>query len=248
MQEDIIRRTAEAASEYFRQLPADQLDPEENVFYKNCPCGVGAHLAHLLAEKTNCWEGADALGRIIGGNRAHAVILLRGAGSPHDPFGPLAWPTPPDHVFAQMAQARELPDLHYADLADVDFFEADLSDADLRGCRLTGACFEGALLCGAQLREADLRGATMRRTQFISIDARRADFRGTDGVEATFHKANLRDTDLRGAELKRCSFTLADLSGADFRGSNLYGADFTGANLQDTDFRSAKTPFTQQTT
>ena len=208
---------------YFRTLPADRLD-QNNGFYDidepNKPCCVGAHLAHLLSEGDSYMDGADAWAKLAGGNRAHAILILRECGAPHDPFGVAPWETPPAEVFARAEQVEGLPSLRGADLSGADLSGADLRKANLGGADLRDADLSGADLSGANLWGAVLRGAHLSRANLEGGNLRGADL-----------SADLRGAHLEGAHLEGAHLEGADLRDADLSGAHLEGADLSRSYL-----------------
>ena len=217
---------------YFSDLPPERIDQGCGEWDPVKPCCVGAHLAHLLLDvdendDLHFYRGVDAWAAGMGGNRAHAIVLLRQAGAGLDPLGSEAWATPAATVFARLSAVETLPDLRGAKLREANLRWADLREADLRGAHLRGAKLYEADLRGADLREADLRGANLREA-----DLRGADLRGANLRWANLYEADLEGADLRGAKLRGANLRWADLEGADLRGANLYEADLRGANLR----------------
>lgn len=196
-----IATVAADAATYFREMAPRMVVQHEGCYSVGQPCCVGAHLAgHLGLDRSpsdyDYLRGADAWARRVGGNRAHAILLLRAAGAPHDPFGLETWAVPPAEVFARVAEAESLPSLEGADLAGIDLSGADLHDAGFRGADLQGADLWKANLEGANLRCACLFGARL-------------------------DEAILRGADLRGADLRDTDLKCASLEGADLTGASL---------------------------
>ena len=211
-------------AKYFSDLPPERIDQARGEWDPERPCCVGAHLAHLLLDvdendDLHFYGGVDAWAAGMGGNRAHAILLLRQAGAGLDPLGSEAWATPAATVFARLSAVETLPDLRGAHLREADLREADLREADLRGAHLRGADLRGADLRGADLRWANLRWAKLYEADLEGADLRGADLRGAD-----LRGADLRGADLRGANLRGANLYEADLEGADLRGAKLRGA------------------------
>ena len=216
---------------YFSDLPPERIDQGCGEWDPVKPCCVGAHLAHLLLDvdendDLHFYRGVDAWAAGMGGNRAHAIVLLRQAGAGLDPLGSEAWATPAATVFARLSAVETLPDLRWANL-----YEAKLREADLRGAHLLGAHLREAHLREADLRGAHLRWANLRWAKLYEADLEGADLRGAD----------LRGADLRGADLRGADLRGADLRGANLRGANLYEADLEGADLRGAKLRGAIT-------
>ena len=144
--------------------------------------------------------------------------------------------------------------LNNADLGRCDLTQAVLSGMNLWGLKLFEARATGINLWGSQLDGGDLRGADLRlgyleRTSLCGADLRWADLSGAnlwgaDLSSATADYTDLREADLRSANLVGANLTGANLAGADLRKANLrrarlVGTDLQGANLQGADLRGA---------
>ena len=149
-------------SEYFAELPSDRLNQGSGTFCLIEPCCVGAHLAFLLDAlgdytiRPDFLMGADAWAAAIGGNRAHAILLLRNAGAGHNPFSADDWPKPPAEVFRDLVNVETLPPLMGRDFDRCNFTGAYMRGADMRACTFRGA----------MLRETDFEGADLRAAIF----------------------------------------------------------------------------------
>ena len=201
---------------YFADLPASRLQQVSGDYHPTRPCCVGAHLAHILgvsqpgdAPETDFLRGADAWAQAVGGNRAHAILLLRNAGAPHDPFGPARWPTPPAAVFARLMTVEQLPETAAADFTRCTFANADLRAADLSHVKLSMAGMRQANLEGANLRYANLNSANLWQAKLPYADL----------TGARVHGATIVEADLTGARLTR-----VDLSTAFLHGTHVEGA------------------------
>ena len=203
---------------YFKDLPTEMVKQYVADYCPGVPCCIGAHLANFLIDKSHYVDGADAWAKLIGGNRAHAILLLRESGAGHNPFSSSPWPNPPGDVFKKIGIVEKLPSLIGANLSNVYLRGVDLSCTDL-----SDADLEDADLKNADLRDADLRGADLEDADLKNADLRGADLRG-----ANLEGADLRDADLEGADLRDANLRDADLEGANLRGANL-----EGANLRD---------------
>lgn len=105
------------------------------------------------------------------------------------------------------------------DLRHARLQRANLEGADLRDCLLSGADLRGAILKNARLDRANLSMALLGPLPLISsppiaanlsgVQARFADFTGTD-----LRYANLRDADLTGARLSGARLDQADTTDA----------------------------------
>ena len=210
---------------YFKRLSPDLVDQREPRYHPHRPCCVGAHLASVFcAPETDYLRGADAWASAVGGNRAHAILLLRNAGAAFDPFSGARWPTPPARVFARVAKLETLPDLVGADLEHVDLHEADLRGADL----------SRAYLEHVDLHEADLRGADLSRAYLKHANLRTAKLDGTILHGAVLRHADLTGATLDGTDLRGADLSYADLSDLDLSTTRLNRANFFAANVTGT--------------
>ena len=175
--------------------PAESIS-RPGCFLRERPCCVGAHLAHALDVGFGFFAGIDAWAVMMGGNRAHAILLLRQAGAPHDPLGGRRWETPAATVFERLSAIEEMPSLQGADLGGANLEAAGLGGADLRGADLRYANLEHAHLVAANLRGADLKGVFMAYANLWDADLQGADLRNANLRGATFGGTNLRDIKL----------------------------------------------------
>ena len=218
---------------YFRDLPTGRIKQEYGNYSEIVPCCVGAHLAHILTkDRGSHREGTEAWAKLMGGNRVHAILILRQAGAPHDPFGEDEWAVPPRKVFEAAERVEKLPDLMGADLSGVDLTGADLRRADLRG----------ANLCHASLGEADLREANLSRTDLSDAVLRESDLADADLTQALLVDAILPEVIMTRANLDRANLQRAYLPRA-----NLHMASMRYANLRDTDLHAADMTLTDLT-
>ena len=147
-----------AIRKVYKTVTAPGLDQSQAQWRADGKCCAGARRAHTLGVTSGDFlEGADAWAKEMGGNRAHAILMLRHAGAAYDPFGPEDWPLKPLEVWANLSSEEDLPDLRGANLWDVDLRNADF----------TGANLEWADLSGADLREACLDRANLNK---VTID------------------------------------------------------------------------------
>ena len=202
-------------SKAFIALPINQSVANFNPQNPDAPCCVGARLAQFMQVEGGFREGTDAFAKALGGNRAHLILMLRGAGAGEHPFSEKKWDVDPIEIWENLSKIDFLPNLTGANLTDADLYDADLREADLRRAKMTGAELTGAKMIGAYLFGAKLTGAKMI---------------GADLTGADFSDANLTGAKMIGA----------DLTGADFSDANLTGADFSDANLTDANLTGAK--------
>ena len=206
-----IKEAFEQTAEVVCNGPWDQSiedwDPDK-------PCCVGARLVGALSAldldstdkfsfegKGSFLQGIDAFAKLIGGNRAHVILMLKEAGAGHNPLSEAPWPSSREEVWARAARIETLPDLAGADLYRANLCRAYLYRADFTGADLVYANLLGADLYRADLSGADLSGAYLRGAHLIA--------------------ANLSDTNLTGA----------NLYGANLYGANLYGANLSDTNM-----------------
>ena len=179
---------------YFKSLPPSRINQGIGTYSPTRACCVGSHLAHILGAGSSYLKGADAWAALVGGNRAHAILLLRAAGAPHRPFGTGQWKAPPHEVFAKLHHIETLPALT----------GADLSGNDLRWADLTGA---------------DLFGANLRMTSLYRANLAGANLSGTNLYQAFLYGTNLSKANLYGANLTEANMSEANLYGANFEGA-----------------------------
>ena len=206
-----IKEAFEQTAEVVCNGPWDQSvghwDPDK-------PCCVGARLVGALSAfdldstdklfpegEGSFLQGVDAFAKLIGGNRAHVILMLKEAGAGHNPLSEAPWPSSREEVWARAARIETLPDLAGADLSYADLYRADLYRADLSGADFTGANLSGADLYRAHLKGAHLKGAHLRGAHLIAADLSGADFTGADMSGANLYGANLSDTSLIDADL-----------------------------------------------
>ena len=236
-----IKEAFEQTAEVVCNGPWDQ---SVGLWCPDKPCCVGARLVGALSaldldstdkfsfEGKGCRhyiKGIDAFAKLIGGNRAHVILMLREAGAGHNPLSEAPWPSSREEVWARAARIETLPDLAGADLTD-----ADLTDANLAGAYLKGADLSDADLSGANLYRSNLKGANLFHADLIDADLIDADLSG-----ANLSDTSLYLTDLSGANLSGANLSGANLSGANLKGANLYGVYLADANLSDANLSGA---------
>ena len=233
-----IKEAFEQTAEVVCNGPWDQSvghwDPDK-------PCCVGARLVGALSaldldstdkfsfEGKGCRhyiKGIDAFAKLIGGNRAHVILMLKEAGAGHNPLSEAPWPSSREEVWARAARIETLPDLAGANLTGANLTGAYLADADLSGADLSGADLYRANLIDTSLKYANLTGADLAGANLIDADLSDADL-----SDADLTGADLSGAYLKGANLSDTSLKYANLTGADLAGANLTGAYLTGAYL-----------------
>ena len=235
--------------DYLRQAEAaNMINQLGGAYSKDAPCCVGAHLANYLGIKDDdsyarskpaqFHRGADAWAKAIGGNRAHAILLLREAGAGHDPFNAEPWPAQPSEVFTNLAKFEKLPTLENQDFSNCDLRHATL-DADFSGSNFRSAKLEHADFSGSRLESCNMRYADCHSAIFNNVLAAGANFQS-----AQLHFANFSNSTLKLAQFcyaKSCNLQFVDseLYGADFSRSQLTYANFESANLAHADFTNA---------
>ena len=167
-----IKEAFEQTAEVVCNGPWDQSvghwDPDK-------PCCVGARLVGALSAldldstdklfpegEGSFLQGVDTFAKLIGGNRAHVILMLREAGAGRNPLSEDSWPCTREEVWARAAWTEALPDLAGADLSYADPYRANLADANLSGADFTGANLSGADLYRADLYRAHLKGANLK--------------------------------------------------------------------------------------
>lgn len=243
-----IRGAATAAADYFAALHPDWIDPDETRWSDSEPCSIGAHLAHLLglrAPDLHAAAGADAWAAALGGTRAHAILMLRAAGGPHDPFNWHDWTVEPAVVFSRVGACSGLPSLVDANLSQTLLFHAELDGTDLTRANLTGADLREASMFDTGLREADLRqaiasGAELGHADLSGARLRGADLRNADFRGASLAGADLREARLEGADISHAALDRADCARADLRNACLAFSSAAGASFRGADMRRAR--------
>ena len=235
----INRQAALKACIYFRDLAPNLIAPTRFPSDVRKPCHLGLHLRHVFGKNLlghtsgymGSLAGIDAFAQALGGNRAHAIVLLRAAGAPHDPFDDDKWPVPIGEVFRKLYRRildnQTLPSLKNTDFQNMDFNYADLNRSDF-----SGANFSGAQMAEANLGHAKLHSAVLDKTRAVDADFCCADMNGASCREGNFEKA-----DLSGAMLEGADFTGSSLLHADLYEAKIEGADFTDVDLRACDFR-----------
>ena len=188
---------------YFENLDKSRINQCYGHYSPEAPCCIGAHLAHILGvEEDVCdyKQGIDAWCKLVGGNRLHAIIILRECGAPMDPFDTIDWGVDPAEVFAKAFAIEELPNLcggffRYVNLRDADLSGADLREVDFTSGSLEyavfrGANLEGANFCQAYLTKADFRDANLKGANFEDARTLGADFRGANLEDASFRRSS----------------------------------------------------------
>ncbi|GCF11309.1 pentapeptide repeat-containing protein [Dictyobacter arantiisoli] len=125
----------------------------------------------------------------------------------------------PKHL-AMLASGKNLWNKWRREFPDVQALEPDLHGADLRNVNL-----HGIDLHGADLTETNLQGADLSYANLIEADLRNARLSGVDLSDANLYKARLHWADLHNANLCHTNLVRADFSNADLRGADLSGAD-----------------------
>ena len=178
-----IKEAFEQTAEVVCNGPWDQSvghwDPDK-------PCCVGARLVGALSAldldstdklfpegEGSFLQGVDTFAKLIGGNRAHVILMLREAGAGRNPLSEDSWPCTREEVWARAAWTEALPDL-----AGADLYRANLSGADLSGADLSGAYLYRANLSYANLKGANLTGAHLYRANLSYANLKGADLTG----------------------------------------------------------------------
>ena len=157
-----------AIRKVYRAVTAPGITQSQGQWQEDGRCCAGSRMAHALGVASgNFLDGADAWAREMGGNRAHAILMLRRAGTGWDPLGPEEWPKSPRGVWAKLSDEEELPLLTGADLRGTDLRGADLRNGDFTGANLAGADLTGADLRGACLDGVNLEQVTFNETTMV---------------------------------------------------------------------------------
>lgn len=175
------------------------LDPD--MFYQaggsymdsETPCCVGAHMANLLDVAYNCEDdflaGIDKWISIVGGNRAHAILMLREAGAGHNPLSGVQWATPFSDVWQNLWRIEQLPSLSNVDLSGTCLHEVNFKRMDLHGSSFSAA----------YVNESNFKHANLRNCNFHKADCEGANFKYANLSNARFGMAYVGDIKTKGA-------------------------------------------------
>ena len=161
-------------------------------------CSIGARLAMTLNtlpswEAPACLNGIDEWIKTAGGNRLHAILLLRQAGAGYYPFEGTDWQHSPEVVLANIKKIKELPSIlqenfRFCDLQGIQLSKLDLSKSDFQN-----ADFAKSKLTDINFYKTNLRGATLNNASIINCNFKEADIT-TIKLEGTFMlNSNLND-------------------------------------------------------
>lgn len=228
------------------KLPPEMIDQRVKQYVPNKPCSFGAHLANMLfvanGTKRDYLKGVDAWMESVGGNRAHAIVMLQQAGTGTHPFCSAPWWAPLPSVCKKLDEIDELPSLKGATLwkqnligvnmEGMDLSYADLSHSLLNFANLDKANLESANLSGVEAHHGSFVGANMRKAKMTFVRFKEADLQKADLTSANlyngyFLSANMRKTNLTNASLKQAVFYLADLMDVVIKDTNLFDAVFS---------------------
>ena len=196
------------------------------------PCCVGAHLASLLGIDTgkgsDYMRGTDAWIDLIGGNRAHAILLLRLAGAGLYPLSSEPWVVPVKQVWQNLWKIEKLPVLSESNLCGID-----LDHADMRNLKLKDKYPE---VCSYYA--TNFRSASLYASNFAGANLRAANLKGANLEYTNFEGANLSDACLNGVTLGNTNFKNADMTRVTMQIDkhnfvNLGDTSFEGVTLQD---------------
>ena len=156
------KKIQEAVEKVREILAFPDKNPFREYWRKDNRYSLIAQLFHTLSsENVHPYSLPDAWGEMMNANRAHLVIMLREAGAGHDPFRNAEWSSTPAHVWENLAQMEQLPDLKDADLTGANLSNTDLRCASLMETNLQDADLRGAIVNRTNLTQADLTGANM---------------------------------------------------------------------------------------
>ena len=160
--------------------PPDRIDPQQGGPNEEGYCCLGARLDMLLPSKLDLdvpsyLRGVDKWIKIAGGNRLHAILMLREAGAPHDPFGVEDWEIKPGKVLENFKEVTrkieeegELPDLIHQ-----NFKRCDLEGIVLQGLHLGHSSFYAARLDNCTILNCSLIYCDLRYTRLSRLDGRK---------------------------------------------------------------------------
>lgn len=225
----LIQQRMNESFEHLRaisELPAERIDQGVGAYFDDYPCCIGAHLANQLGvareEDTDYRVGASTWAEQMGGNIAHAIVLLRMAGavdSTSDPFGASEWEISIAEVCENLKLFEELPSVAGANLSCMPLHYMEMSDTDF-----SGASFHSSTLYGSKFKDCDLSNT---------------DLSDVDAMDADFENADLTNANMRRSMFHRANFNLATLVGANTRRSDFAEATFEHADVQRKFFEDA---------
>lgn len=209
-------------------VPLEMIDQHYGGFdvHDGKACCVGAHIANILAVNVvgqpDAWDymrGIDKWISLVGGNRAHAILMLRKAGAGKNPLSGDKWKITPTQVWKNLWKQEQLPRLASADL------------------RLE--TFDGADMRNLPLRDTDSEAYSYRSTNFSYSSCYGADFSGANLAGANLNNANLGRTNFEGADLRHALLEDTDLTYTNFKNADLEGAQISPRVINKPNFKDA---------
>lgn len=170
------REKIEEIIEYFTTMHPKLIDQMVGDYRgKSVPCCVGAHLAHLLVNKCDYMEGAKEWCKVIKGNLAQAVLLLRNAGAGSDPFGPMRWHDDPQTVFKKILRIENLPSISNEKfkgeyLKDLDLSSQVVYNTVFSGCSLMRSNFSDSSMYNIDFTSSNLDNSNFKNAYFEEVD------------------------------------------------------------------------------
>lgn len=183
-----------------REVPTHMIDQSVGYARYTDPCCVGAHLAIIIGcerrEGDDYRYGAHTWAKWMGGNMAHAVVMLRQAGAGDRPLSAEPWPISHQAVCDNLMTVETLPSLKGEVFQGENFDWMNLSGSDF-----TGACLQNSRMSFANFNECDFTDADMR-----GITAEETSFDDAIFVNTKLGKSNLVNSYWRGAKIINVNF------------------------------------------
>ena len=163
---------------------------------------IGSRLSSVIKKSHNgqtldYLEGVDEWINKVGGNRLHAILMLRQAGAGHNPLKMGEWPTRPQEVLENLKMIKELPPL-----TNQDFSFSNLIGISLKKLDLSGSSFKNALMMETKLINinfsyCDFRYARLGISIVTDCNFENAIFKNTSLYMTEINSCNIKDTILK---------------------------------------------------
>ena len=147
--------------------PIENIDSKKRKPVAEGRCCIFTRIGMILGIDPKDWReeeyyqhGAGAWAGLLGGNRLHAILLLRQAGAGHDPVsdsqGWIDYLPGPYQVLKRIAEIDNLPELRGQDFSKCNLSFLELQGEDLRDCDFTRAYWYGARIKNCNLEGCKL--------------------------------------------------------------------------------------------
>ena len=183
--------------------PSDRINQAQAGFNEEGKCCIGARLAMIIIpdyygndnfdHDGTPWYliGVDEWIKTAGGNRLHAILLLRQAGASHNPFGIEQWKESPEKVLDNLKEIEELP---------------PLTDQDFSWCRLDDIHLKDENLSGSKLIYSSIKHSILENSDFSNCDLEGANLSDTVISYCNFKNSIFRFTNTQSAKISNCTF------------------------------------------